>query len=79
MKYKFLRLRIVVPSLIVIMLGILVLTFFVGGLKAASFEYDNLEWNEDGFVRPEMVIIDGNKKWLMNDVDINMLQIMKNM
>ena len=71
MKYKFLRLRIIVPSLIVIMLGILVLTFFVGGLKAASFEYDNLEWNEDGFVRPEMVIIDGNKKWLMNDVDIN--------
>ncbi len=72
MKYKYLRLRLIIPSLIVIMLIVLVLLFFTGGLKAASIDYDdNIEWTEDGFISPEAIVENGKTKWLVNGEAIN--------
>lgn len=71
MKYKYLKLRLIIPSLIVVMLIVLVILFFAGGLQAASFTYDNIEWNESGFISPEALVENGSTSWLMNGEAIN--------
>ncbi len=53
MKYKYIKVKIIIPTLIVIMAAILVVMFFAGGLSAAEIKYENIEWDAEGFITPE--------------------------
>lgn len=68
MKYKYIRLRIIIPTLIFILAVVLVLLFFCGGLQKGSLiVYENIEWTEDGFLTPEKIKKDNTEGFYFNN------------
>lgn len=74
MKYSYIKLKYIIPSLLIIAIGIVCCVFFLGGLKASSISFDNLEWNTDGFIDMSAVdskeinktkIVGQNNKYVM--------------
>ena len=56
MKYKYIRLRIIIPTLIFIFATLIIVLFFAGALqKGKTIVYENIEWVEDGFLTPEKI------------------------
>lgn len=49
MKYKYIRIKYIIPSLLIIALLIVLGVYFLGGLKASSVSFDNIEWDSEGF------------------------------
>lgn len=47
MKFKF---KYMIISALTLAIGIFVLVFFVGGLKASAFSYDNIPFDEEAFI-----------------------------
>lgn len=62
MKYNYIKLKYIIPSLLVIAIGITLGIFFFGGLEASSIEYNNLEWTTDGFTNFNTVTEDNINK-----------------
>lgn len=48
-KYTYLRLKYIIPSILVIVLVVLLGVFFLGGLKKNTLAYDNEEFDSEGF------------------------------
>ena len=74
MKYKYIRIKYIIPSLLIIAIAIVLCVFFLGGLKATALEFDNLEWTTDGFTNMNEVnkediqkkrIVGQNSKYVM--------------
>ena len=65
MKYKNLKLRVILPSILVIIIVAMVVAFFTGGLEAGAISKDNIEWTEEGFISPVSQIENGNVKWYL--------------
>ena len=65
MKYKNLKLRVILPSILIVIIALMVVAFFTGGLEAGALTKNNIEWSEDGFVTPDFQIEDGNVKWYL--------------
>ena len=49
MKYKYVRIKYIIPSLLIIALLIVLGVYFLGGLKASSVSFENIEWDSEGF------------------------------
>ncbi len=49
-KYKYLGLKYVIPSILVIVLVIVLGVFFIGGLSKKTFAFENEDFDYDGFV-----------------------------
>ncbi len=65
MKYKNLRLRIVLPSILIVIIVAMVVAFFTGGLELGAITKDDIEWSEEGFITPELQLLeDGSSKWV---------------
>lgn len=76
--FKVLRFKVMIPVLIVIIVAILLMAYFFGGVKASAISTDdNLEFNYDDFVRYDIeensstldydtaqVLAGVNRKWL---------------
>lgn len=76
MKYKNLKLRVILPSILVVIIVAMVLAFFTGGLEAGAISKDNIEWTEEGFISPVSQIENGNVKWYLGtDSEGNKLPI----
>ncbi|HHU55209.1 MAG TPA: hypothetical protein GXZ48_00765 [Acholeplasmataceae bacterium] len=60
---KFLRLKFIIPSLIVVFVGVLLGLYFIGGLKVSYLETNNLEFDESQFINFHTVQYDeeGNR------------------
>ena len=65
MKYKNLKLRVILPSILVVIIVAMVVAFFTGGLEAGAISKDNIEWTEEGFISPVSQIENGNVKWYL--------------
>ncbi len=50
MNMKYFKLKYILSAALAVLIITLLLLFFVGNLEASSVEYDNLEWNTEGFV-----------------------------
>ena len=48
-KYKFLSLKYVIPSILIIILLVMLGLFFIGGLKKNVLAFDNIEFDYEGF------------------------------
>lgn len=70
---KFMKLKFIIPSLIIIFVGVLVGLYFIGGLKISYLESDNLEFNEDEFINFHTIQYDeeGNRKVVNLEYDNN--------
>ena len=76
MKYKNLKLRVILPSILVVIIVAMVVAFFTGGLEAGAISKDNIEWTEEGFISPVSQIENGNVKWYLGtDSEGNKLPI----
>lgn len=71
MKYKYLRFRIIFPTLLILVLAFIVILFFIDGLKASTVTYDNIEWTSDGFITPVSKIENNVAQWQLNGVKVN--------
>ena len=47
---RFMKLKFIIPTLIVIFVGVLLGLYFVGGLTLSTYEHDNIEFNEEDFI-----------------------------
>src|SRR5690554_1792796 len=47
---KFMKLKFLIPSIIIIFVGILAGLYFIGGLSVNIIQHDNIEFNEDDFI-----------------------------
>ena len=65
MKYKNLKLRVILPSILVVIIAVMVVAFFTGGLEAGALSKDNIKWTEEGFISPVSQIENGNVKWYL--------------
>lgn len=74
MKYTYLRLKYIIPTLLLIALLIVLGVFFIGGLKASTVDFDNLEWDSEGFTNfngideaqiNKLKVVGHNKKYVM--------------
>ena len=74
MKYTYLRLKYIIPTLLLIALLIVLGVFFIGGLKASTVDFDNLEWDSEGFTNfngideaqiNKLKVVVHNKKYVM--------------
>ena len=62
MKYKYIKLKIIIPTLILLMVAAIVIMFFASGLSADEFKYENITWDDStGFLQPQS---DGKSGWL---------------
>lgn len=50
MNMKYFKLKYILSAALLILVTVFLILFFVGNLKASSVEYNNVEWNTDGFV-----------------------------
>ena len=86
MKYQYIKLKFIIPTLLVIAIGIVVGVFFAGGLKASSISYGNIEnWNLDGFtnfngidegsINKSKVVGHNNKYVMVIDEDTTIVSI----
>ena len=59
---RFLKAKFIIPALIVILVGVVVILYFVGALKASAKSYDNLSFDASKFVvASEQAALDQNK------------------
>ena len=42
MKYKNLKLRVILPSILIVIIAVMVVAFFTGGLEAGAISKDNI-------------------------------------
>lgn len=50
MNMKYFKLKYILSAVLVVLLAVFLILFFVGNLKASSVEYDNIDWDTEGFV-----------------------------
>ena len=49
-KYKYLRLRYIIPSLLVMVLLVFLGLFFLGGLRKTIIAFNNMDFDDEGFI-----------------------------
>ena len=66
-KYKFIRLKYLIPTILIIVLLVLLGLFFIGGLKKNVLAFDNVEFDTEGFrdfsalTKEEEALLNGEK------------------
>lgn len=68
---RFLKIKYIVPLLIVIAVGVLVGLFFIGALGTTEIENDNIEFSEEGFIDFNTIQYDEDGKEYIADIKYN--------
>lgn len=71
MKYKNLKLKVILPSILIVVIAVMLVAFFTGGLEAGAASYTNEPWTTNGFLTPESAYDDNsNPIWLVGGKQI---------